>query len=58
MKIKLDVWTRHIGKDGKPYTKLHHEEFSEEEILELFSKELKDKYHDGFTVEIDEVTSR
>lgn len=58
MKIKLDIWTTHNGKDDKPYKKLHHEEFTEEEIIEILKKELKEKYHEPFTVEIDEITSR
>ena len=58
MEIKLDVWTRQIGKDNKPYTKLHHEKFSEEEILEMLKEHLKDRYHEPFEVEIDEIISR
>lgn len=58
MKIKVNIWTRHNGKDGKPYKRLHHEEFTEEEVVEILTKELKERYHEPFSVEIDEITSR
>ena len=58
MKIKVDVWKKLNGKDNKPYDRLYHEEFSEEEIIEILTKELKEKYHEPFSVEINEITSR
>lgn len=58
MEIKLNVWLKLVGKENKTYKKLHHEKFSENEILEIFYEYLKDKYHEPFEVEIDEITSR
>lgn len=58
MEIKLDVWTRQIGKDKKTYTNLHHEKFSEEEILEILKQHLKGRYYEPFDIEIAEVISR
>lgn len=58
MKISVDVWELIENEHGHNYGRLFHETFSENELIEMLTEKLKEKYNLEIEVEITEITSR
>lgn len=58
MKISVDVWELIETEHGHNYGRLFHETFSENELIEMLTEKLKEKYNLEIEVEINEITSR
>ena len=58
MKITVDVWEIIENEHGHNYGRMFHETFSENELIEMITEKLKEKYSFETEVEINEIISR
>ena len=60
MKLEICIYTKKIGKEGKPFTSISHCSFSENELEDILKNYLKQNGYedDDIKVEIEEITSR